>query len=132
MLRSLFAVILAVLVGVTAAQIVERVGVEAFASGDAAGTLSPAHQLVLVASWGAGAFLAASLALLIGRRWAPLGWLTATSMLLLAVISAVSSPQAMTLIVGGAVATFGAGFGAIKLLRATNVFPVKPKNPGLF
>ena len=132
MLRSLFAVILAVLVGVATAQIVERVGVEAFASGDAGGAMSLAHQLVLVVSWGAGAFLAASLALLIGRRWAPLGWLTASSMLLLAVTSAVSSPQAVTLIVGGALSSLGAGFGAIKLWRATNVFPVKPTKPGLF
>lgn len=133
MLRSLIAAIIAVLLGVSGAQLVERIGLQLFSGANAsAGTMSAVHQLVLIASWGAGAFIAASLALLIGRRWAPLGWLCAASILLLAIMSAVSAPQALTLIAGATLATLGAGFGAVKLLRASYAFPVKAEKPGLF
>ena len=64
MLRSLFAVIVAVIAGLGAAKFLEG-GLEAVSGAqDGAG-----YSFILAASWFFGAFVAALIALLIGRRW---------------------------------------------------------------
>ena len=89
MLRSLTAVLIAVLIGLTLAKLVEASASALLelkapeaepAPGNAVGeavrlSISSMYGGVLVASWGLGAFVAASVALLMGRRWAALAWL---------------------------------------------------------
>lgn len=128
MIRSLFAVIVAVITGLGAARLVEGAGAALF---DAA-PMSPAYQGVLVAGWLTGAFAAALLALLLGRRWAPLGGLAAASVFLAAFIALISNTLSWLLWPGAMLATALGGFAAIKLTGAKASHPALRKKDGLF
>lgn len=133
MIRSLIAIVAAVVLGLAAARLVEGAAV-LFIPGAAptGGDWPLAYQLALLASWGLAAFVAASASLLIGRRWAPLGWLAAASMLLLAVVSALSGPAASLLLPGALIVTGAAGYGAVKVTKAKNEAPFAARRPGMF
>lgn len=133
MIRSLIAVVAAVVLGVAAAWLVEGAAVLFVPGAAPNGVEWPlAYQLALLASWGLAAFVAATASLFIGRRWAPLGWLAAASMLLLAGVSALSGPAASLLLPGALIVTGAAGYAAIKLTKAKNEAPFAPRRPGMF
>lgn len=125
MVRSIFAIIIAVVAGVFAARFVEIVGGAVFSSGAANGAITGGHQALLVAGWAFGGFLAAALALLVGRRWAPLGWLGAATILLLAVISIAGQAVAWPVWIGAFIAPGLGGWGAVRVLRADYAHPAR-------
>ncbi len=131
MLRSLLAVLAATLIGLTTSKFVEGAGQTLLSAPpqiDSDMIATPAgYGVILVISWAAGAFAAALCALLIGRRWAPLGGLAASTVFLSAFIALLSSPLSWVLWPLSALATAGGGYGAIRLLRATAAYP--EKNP---
>lgn len=136
MVRSLIAVVVAAVLGVATAKFVENAATILFpaiaANSVAVGTLSAGYTLALLASWGLAALVASAVSLLIGRRWAPLGWLAAASMLLLAVVSALSGPSPLLLLPGAVIVTGAGGLAAVKLLKATTAPPIETRKAGLF
>lgn len=122
--RSLIAVIVAVFAGLAFAQGAERAMLG----------LSLPQPAALLASWGGASFVAASAALLLGRRWAPLGWLAAGSMLLLAVVSVAGGGASWMLVPGALIFTGLGGWLAIKTVKASYAppFAAKKPKPGLF
>lgn len=128
MIRSLFAVIVAVIAGLGAARLVEGAGAALL---DAA-PMSPAYQGVLAAGWLVGAFVAAAMALLLGRRWAPLGALAAASVFLAAFIALIGNPLHWLLWPGAVLATALGGLAAVKLTGAKSAHPALRKKHGLF
>ena len=136
MIRSLFAVIIAVILGLTTAKFIEG-GALALAGGGqgAAGrgeAPGAAHQVALVAGWGAGAFAAAASALLIAGRWAPLGGLAAGTIFLAAVIAQFEASLGWPVWLASAVATGLGGWGAIRLLGASRTHPSNRRKDGVF
>lgn len=143
MIRSLIAVLIAVIVGMTTAKFVEGMGAAAFpldqvAAGDldglkaAAANAPTGYKACLVAGWALAAFVSALIALAIGKRWAPLGWLSAGVMFLLSFISLIGLPFGFWLLPTSLVVTMGAGWLANKLLKATSTIPVSRSNDELF
>ncbi len=136
MLRSLLAVIAATIVGLAVSKFIEGAGLALLvdnAPGENAGSkLSPQNQLVLVGSWGLGAFFAAATALLIGRRWAPLGGLAAATVLLSALLVLVSHGVAWWAWPSAAAATLVGGCVAMKILNATKEHHQASTHKGLF
>ncbi|PQA86741.1 hypothetical protein [Hyphococcus luteus] len=128
MIRSLFAVIAAVIAGFALAKMVESAG--ASATGLAPG--SAGYGAILLLGWFLGAFLAALVAVLFGRKWAPLGALSAAAIFLGAVITLFSYPLSWLLWPGTAVATALGGYGAVKLTGAKAQHPAMRRKDGLF
>lgn len=121
MFRSLIAALVAVFAGLAAAQAVERL----------AAALSLPQWAALLAGWGVASFTGAGLALMIGKRWAPLGWLAAASMFLLAVVTAANG-AGWVLIPGAIFISAAGGFLAIKLLKARYEPPFVKRDTGMF
>lgn len=133
MIRSLFAILAAVLAGFALARVLEGAGAAALGEIPAPGAApSAAYQAILVAGWFAGAFVAAAIALLLGRRWAPLGGLAAGVILFSAVIMLVSTPLSWLLWPGALFATAAGGYAAVKLLRARSTLDQPGRGGGLF
>lgn len=132
MIRSLFAIVVAIILGLTAAKFVEGAGQALSGGGDNAGLLSNTHQLALVIGWGIGAFTAAISAMLIAGRWAPLGGLAAGTIFLAAVIAQFSGGSAWYLWPLSAVSTALGGYAATRLLGATRIHPAQQEKYGLF
>lgn len=128
MLRSLFAVIVAVIAGLTAAKLVEGGAAALFE----AAPISAAYQVILVSSWLAGGFVAALAALLIARRWVPVGVIAAASIFLSAAVAVLSAPLSWLLWPGGALAVAIGAFAAIKLTKATFAAPALQSRDQLF
>lgn len=128
MIRSLFAIIVAVIAGFALAKMVEAAG--ASLTGAAPG--SAGYGAVLLLGWFLGAFLAALVAVLFGGKWAPLGALGAASIFLGAVITLFSYPLSWFLWPGAAVATALGGYGAVKLTGAKSEHPKLQRKSGLF
>ena len=136
MIRSLFAIVVAVVIGLTTAKFVEGAGL-AMAGGAAdaearAASASGAHFAALLAGWGLGAFAAALCALLIAGRWAPLGALAAGTMFLAAVIAQLQAGLGGAAWLAAAPATALGGFAAIRLTGASAVHPAERRRTGLF
>lgn len=133
MIRSFIAVIIATIIGLTAAKFVEGAGQAAAAGPDGAySAASAAYQGALIAGWGVGAFAAGLVAMLIGGRWAPLGGLAAGTIFLAAVIALLSAPFSWYALPGAAGATALGGFCAVKLLGAGLTLPSKNEKLHLF
>ena len=117
MLRSLLAIIVAVICGLTVSRFIEAGLTALFVP------QSPSDQLykvALLAGWTLGSFCAGAIALLIGRRWQPLGVLASATIGLNALITLPGAglvfwmyPISLALIGLGA-------YAAMKLLRATS------------
>ena len=129
MLRNLVAIIVATIVGLAAAKFLEALVGGGAAPGEAA---SAGALIGLVAGYLAGAFVAAALALLIGRRWAPLGWLGAATIGFAAVITLVSFNLPWFLWPASAAACAAGGWCAVTLLRAKTQQPQTKPNESLF
>lgn len=136
MLRSLIAMIAAVIIGLTTVKFVEAAGAAGLApeGGPDSGADAPsaAYQALLVAAWGAGAFAAALTALLLGRRWAPLGGLAAASVFLVASITILTFALSWVTWPAAAAATALGGFAAVRLLRASTALPGKRREREIF
>ncbi|MCK5747449.1 MAG: hypothetical protein KAH44_14610 [Oricola sp.] len=128
MIRSLFAVIAAVIAGFALAKTVEGGG--AALAGAAPG--SAAYNSLLLLGWFAGAFAAAVIAILLGGRWAPLGAVAAASICLSAVITLFSYPLSWILWPGAFVVTALGGYGAARLTGAKGEPPGARRKSGLF
>lgn len=131
MIRSLFAIVVAVILGLTTARFVEGAG-RALAGVETAETLGAAHLAALVAGWGVGAFAAAASALLIAGRWAPLGGLAAGTIFLAAIIAQFEAAIGWPVLLGSALSTAVGGYGAIRLLGATRTHPANRQKDGIF
>lgn len=128
MIRSLIAVIIAVIAGLALAKTVEGGG--AAMIGAAPG--SAGYGALLLLGWLLGAFMAAFLALFLGVRWAPLGALGAAAIFLGAVITLFSYPLSWVLWPGAALATALGGYGAVRLTGARAEHPGLKRKDGLF
>ncbi|MHA7873316.1 MAG: hypothetical protein ACX939_13280 [Hyphococcus sp.] len=111
MLRSLFAVIVAVIAGLGAAKFLEGglVAVSGAQRDDGA------YSLILAASWFLGAFVAASLALWLGRRWAPIGGLAAGTIFFSAFMTMLPGTLGWWLWPASAIVTALGGWLALRL-----------------
>lgn len=136
MIRSLFAVVVGVILGLTAARFVEGAGFALAGGGQIAAQqadpLTVAHRVALVAGWGVGAFAAAASALLIAGRWAPLGGLAAGTIFLAAVIAQLEASLGWPVWLASALATALGGYAAIALLGASQTHPSNRRQDGLF
>lgn len=129
MLRNLLAIIIATIAGLASAKLVEGLIGGGAAPGEAIG----AGELTgLAVGYFAGAFVAAMLAMIIGRRWAPLGWLGAATIGFAAVITLVSFTLPWFLWPASAAACAAGGWCAIKLLRAQYEHPQATPKESLF
>ncbi len=136
MLRSLLSIIVAVIIGLTTAKFVEGAG--AALLGDGAGILSGEegaslpYSLLLGAGWLAGAFSAAAIALLLGKRWAPLGFLAGAAMFFSAIMTLMSFSLSWVLWPVSALATGAGALAAVKLLKARMAYPAANNAKDLF
>lgn len=130
------AAVMAVLVGLTTSKFIEGAGqaylnnAPILTEGTVSVTLS--YQMLVLFSWGVGAFAAAAIALWLGKRWAPLGGLGAASVGLSALLALSTFPLSWWMWPGAALVIGAGGFAAVKLLRAKNEYPGKISNHGLF
>ncbi len=131
MLRSLIAIIVAAITGLVAAKFIEGAA-QAGLGLNAEATATFPYQLVLIVAWGVGAFAAALTALLIGRRWAPLSWLAAASILFAASMTIFSFSLSWILWPATALATGAGALAANKLVKAKKAYPAANKPQGLF
>ncbi len=127
MLRSLFAIIVSVIVGLAAAKFLE--GGLISLQGE---TSNNAYALILIVSWFAGAFVAAILALLLGRRWAPLGLLAAGTIFFSAFMGLLSASLTWWVWPGAGLATAAGGLIALRALRASFEQPVNKTKQDVF
>jgi len=137
-LRSLFAVIAGVVFGVVMVKIVEAVGMALFPPPDIGVDFSNPETLkdraamarfiaavplggkiAVVVGWFLGALGGAVLALLAGRRWAPLGWIVACAIFLLSVTNFFAFPHPLWMVAGAVFAALLGGFGATALTGST-------------
>ncbi|WDI31192.1 hypothetical protein PUV54_14670 [Hyphococcus flavus] len=128
MLRSLVAVIIAVVAGLAVAKLIEG-GAAALMQASASSTI---YQAFLALSWFTGSFSAALIALFIARRWVPVGVIAAASMFVSAIVVLVSSPLHWILWPAAAVLTFCGGALAIKVTSASYALPQQNSKDGLF
>lgn len=143
MIRSLIAILIAVVMGMITAKFIEGMGAAAFPldvvdAGDIEGLKAAAanapfgYKATLITGWGVAAFIAAAIALAIGKRWAPLGWLSAGVIFLLSFITLIGLPFGLWLLPLSLIVTMGCGWLSIKLLKATYALETKSTDGGLF
>ena len=135
MIRSLIAILAATLIGLTTAKFIEGAGqalIEESASVEGVQTDPSGYGAVLVIAWTIGAFAAASCALLVGRRWAPLGYLASATIFLSAAIGLMSAALGWMMWPLSVVASALGGFLAVKLYGATMAYPEKTKRETFF
>ena len=119
MLRTLAGVLAGTLVGLSVARFIEGAGAALMGFSLEPGASFPlGFLLLLVFSWGAGAFCGCATALLIARRWAPVGGIAGASTMLLAVIVMASNGLAWWLWPLSTIVISGASMGAIHMLGA--------------
>ena len=128
MIRSLAAIIVAVLAGFTIVKMIEGGGAAVLG----AETQSAGYGALLAGGWFAGAFVAAFIAMFIGKRWAPLGGLGAASILLSAILTLMSNPLSWLMWPAAIIATAAGGYGAIRLTNAPMTHPDLTRKDGLF
>ncbi len=129
MLRNLAAIIVAAIAGLIVAKFAEALIGGGVAPGEAA---DGGNLAGLVAGYFIGAFIAASIALLIGRRWAPLGWLAAATILFNAIITMTTFKLTLFLWPVSIAACAAGGWLAIRLLKASTSSPQNNRKESLF
>ena len=128
MLRSLAAVIVAVIAGFLVIKMIEGAG----AALTSATPSTAIYDALLMIGWLAGAFVAALLALLVGKRWAPLGVLGGAAIFLSAIITLISYTLNWLLWPGAVMTTALGAYAAIRLLGARRAHPDIKRKDGLF
>ncbi len=136
MLRSLLSIIVAVIIGLTTAKFVEGAGAALLSDGVVivgdGETASLSYTVLLSLGWLAGAFAAAMVALVIGKRWAPLGFLAGASMLFSAIMTLMSFSLSWFLWPVSALATGAGSLAAVKLLKAQMTYPAATEQKDIF
>ncbi|GAB4521511.1 MAG: hypothetical protein Kow00133_08520 [Amphiplicatus sp.] len=122
----MLAVIVAVIAGLAVARLVEAAGLalQAHENGPAG-----FHAGALIAGWGLGAFVAAATAILIARRWAPVGWLAAATILFQAVMTLMNAALPIWAWPGAVLAAGAGGWAAIRLTKARHAPPTTRREP---
>jgi len=128
MLRSLLSIIVAVIIGLATAKFVEGAG--AALLGEEAASLS--YNLLLALGWLTGAFAAAVIALVLGKRWAPLGFLAGASMFFSAIMTLMAFSLSWFLWPVSALATAAGALAAVRLLNAQMAYPGATERKDLF
>ncbi len=119
MLRSLFAVLVSVILGLSIAKFIEGGGISLM--GEERGL---SYSLLLLFSWFVSAFIASALAICIGRGWAPLGLLSALTIFFSAFMTLLSASLSWAMWPGAAVAAIVGGYLALRVTKARSEFPV--------
>lgn len=117
MLRNLVAIIPATIAGLAVAKVIESLLSGGVTPSSAVGL---GYQLALTLGYLTGAFAAAAIALVIGKRWAPIGWLASATIFFAAVITMVTFSLPLLLWPLSLAACMAGGWLAIRLLKATN------------
>lgn len=120
MLRNLLAIIVATIAGLAIAKFIEGAlggGVDPGAGAD------PREQVALVAGYLLGAFSAALIAMVAGRRWAALGWLGAATVFFAAAITLITFKLPLLLWPASAAACAFGGWAGVRLLKAPMAYP---------
>ncbi len=128
MIRSLAAVIIAVIAGLTAAKLIEGGGAALIN----ARAPSAAYCALVSIGWLAGAFAAAFIAMFLDKRWAPLGMLAAASIFLGAALGLFSSPLGWWMWPVALIAAALGGLGAVRTIGAGMSHPDMHRKDGLF
>lgn len=129
MLRNLAAIIPATIIGLAVAKFIEGL----IGGGAAPGIAVNAREIAgLAIGYFGGAFTAAVIALLIGRRWAPLGWLGASTILFAAIITLATFKLPLVLWPLSAAACGAGGWLAVKLLKAEMQYRQDNQKESLF
>jgi len=131
MLRSIIGVTFGVLVAAFIVIFAANAAHHAFYNPDANG-IGLAEQLGIIGAWAACAFLGGVIALLIAKRWAPVGWVVAMTMALFAITNIGVSSGAWGVMLAALPAIAGGGWLAILATRSRyGPPPVKPKKGGI-
>lgn len=137
MLRSLAAIIFSVILGLAAAKMIEFLGLRIFPLPDGVDmtnretvlyawqTMPVGYKLFLALGWTIGAFIAALTALLIGKRWAPLGLLAAVTIGLQGTLTLLYYPVELWLWPVTLLGVSGAAFLSLKVTGAAMAYPAK-------
>ncbi len=145
MLRSLIAVIAGVVLGVVVVKGVEMVGMAVFpppdlgidfsnpetlkdreAMGRFIQAVPPGGKIAVVLGWFLGALGGGVTALLIGRKWSPLGWIVAGAIFLLSVTNFFAFPHPLWMVAGAVFSALLGGFGATALTGSKFAPPRAP------
>lgn len=139
MLRSIGAVVAGVIVGAFVIFIVESVGhlifppppgvdlKDAAALSAMMSVIPFGAKLGVVIAWMAGVLAGGVAALAIGRRWAPLAIVVATTLFAMAVVTMLTIPHPFWMQAAALAVTVLGAFGAIRIMRATFAPPTAPK-----
>ena len=128
MFRSLAAIIVATIFGLTTARFIEGAGMAALADGPVD---RATYVIILSLGWFTGSFVSSAIALLIARRWGPVGGLAAATIGFAAIIALLSGRfGAYAWILGLSAVALG-GWIALRLFKARAAMPTK-KEDGLF
>lgn len=125
MLRSLLAIIIAVIAGLSVARFIEAAtaSFRKTASSLVESALPIDYQLTLVVGWFVGAAVASALALLMGRKWAPLGFLAGGTIFFSAIITILTFSLNWLIAAPAAIATASAAYGVHRLLKPQMDYP---------
>lgn len=134
MLRSIIAVTIGVLVGVTivifgAFFVMQSALAKIALHPDGLKSLPVANLLAVVGVWCAGSFFGATAASLAGRRWAPAPWVVAATMAIFAISNFTSDPAPFWMMILTLVGIASGGWGAIKSTSAHYGAPPSGKKP---
>ncbi|MEM9170215.1 MAG: hypothetical protein AAGC56_11240 [Pseudomonadota bacterium] len=131
MARSIVGVVIAVVAAMFVAAGFERVAGVAAPLADGVRPTA-VYQLLIAVGWAASAFVAAAIALFVGRRWAPIGGLASASIGLLAVQGLAAGGLAWWMWPLSLAGVAAGGYGAVRVLKAPsdpNV-ALRPKREG--
>lgn len=134
MLRNLLAIIIATLAGFVLIKNLEVLAIVHFAI-DVRGALRGDNSIYFIFAgiWFLGAFFAALIALIIGRRWAPLGIWAAATIFFSAVLALLrDNPEGIFMWFIAAAATATGGWLAVKLLKAKSAYPQAASREKIF
>ncbi|GJL94766.1 MAG: hypothetical protein DHS20C05_11710 [Hyphococcus sp.] len=131
MLRSLFAIIVASILGLTVAKVIEGGGQALFFSDGEGlspnGSLSLNYHVLLLVGWLFGAFAASSIALLLGSRWAPLGMLASVTIMLASFLTITSFSLDLLLFPAACLFIAAGSYAAHRLINPVSALPVSRK-----
>ena len=124
-MRSLLAVIAAVILGLMVARWIEAAGLAL--SGARYGML---HQSALIAGWGVGAYIAGLSAVMIGQRWRPLGFLAAAALGLNGMLTLIGEPLSIWTWILATLFVAGGGWLSVITQQTTMIHPNMREDEG--
>jgi hypothetical protein len=139
MVRSIIGVLVGVIVGAFIVLAIEAIAHQVFPppagfdpnNAGAVAALPLGAKLSVLFAWFGGAFGGGVAALLIARRWAPVGWVVAVTILLFAATNFSAFPHPLWMIIASIPAVLAGGQLANIVTRANYGRPPAPPKPGL-